>query len=96
MAALRPFGLGNTEPLFVSKNVTVTSVNAVGKEGSHLALRLLGGDTFYKGIFFSANSYSKDVTIGDKVDIVFSAKHSEYNGKTYPEIVIKDLRKSNA
>ena len=37
---LAPFGMGNPEPTFMSKNVLVEDVRLVGAEGKHLKLKL--------------------------------------------------------
>ncbi|MDP2637722.1 MAG: single-stranded-DNA-specific exonuclease RecJ [Candidatus Levybacteria bacterium] len=37
---LAPFGMGNPEPTFISKGVTVDDVRLVGREGKHIKLKL--------------------------------------------------------
>ena len=38
ISTLKPFGVGNPEPVFMTKGVNVISVNKVGKEGNHYEL----------------------------------------------------------
>jgi single-stranded-DNA-specific exonuclease len=74
MNKLKPFGIGNNEPLFLSEKAGISSLNIVGKESNHLSMRLFGGSNFYKAIFFNGSEYAKGLNVGDKVDIVFSIK----------------------
>ena len=53
---LKPYGIGNPEPVFVSRNVGVAGSNFVGKEGSHLSLKLFDGINYYRGIMFDAKN----------------------------------------
>ena len=46
---LVPFGMGNPEPTFLSKNVLVEDVRWVGAEGKHLKLRLACHPEFISG-----------------------------------------------
>ncbi|MFC1756213.1 single-stranded-DNA-specific exonuclease RecJ [Patescibacteria group bacterium] len=92
---LRPYGMGNREPVFASYNLNVTGVNIVGKEQQHLSLRLLDGDKFAKAIYFNYKDYFKEeINTGNKIDIVYTLKKNEFNGKTYIDMIIKDIKKS--
>lgn len=95
VSSLKPFGVGNNEPVFMSENVGVSALNIVGKEQTHLSLRLFSGSEFYKAIFFNGADRAKNLTIGDRVDIAYMVKESEFNGKKYVDLIVKDLRKSN-
>lgn len=90
---LKPFGIENREPLFLSTNVGVTSINLVGKEQKHLSLRLFGEGKVYKAIFFNGVDEIDNLNTGDKVDVVYSVKTNEFNGNINVELIIKDLVK---
>ncbi|OGC70212.1 single-stranded-DNA-specific exonuclease RecJ [candidate division WWE3 bacterium RIFOXYC1_FULL_39_7] len=89
---LQPFGLGNEEPVFMSENLGVVSVDAVGKEKSHLIIKLFDGQEIHKSIYFNAVDNNVAVQMGDKLDIVYTIKKNVYNGKTYIDLVLKDLK----
>ena len=91
---LKPFGMGNAEPLFLSENVGIANMNVVGKDQQHLSLKLLNGANYLKGIFFGGAEYAAVLTIGDRIDVIYSVKESEFNGSQYIELLIKDLRKT--
>ena len=88
---LKPFGMGNNEPLFLSRNVGIASLNTVGKENQHLSLRLESNNKFYKGIFFNEGNRASNLKLGQHVSIVFSIKENNFNGRTSIDLIIKDL-----
>jgi single-stranded-DNA-specific exonuclease len=88
---LRPYGVGNPEPLFVSRAVGVAGANYVGKDGAHLSVKLFDGSTTYKSIMFDAKNLGVPaLTWGSKIDLVYSASLKDYNGKTSVDLIIKD------
>ncbi|MBI2620844.1 single-stranded-DNA-specific exonuclease RecJ [candidate division WWE3 bacterium] len=89
---LKPFGVGNKEPLFLSRNVGLAGIDIVGKEGSHLTLRLFDGRSYHKAIFFNGADRADSLSAGDRIDIVYSLKRNEYNGKTYVDLILEDFR----
>jgi single-stranded-DNA-specific exonuclease len=91
---LKPFGIGNPEPVLLSEKVGVAGLNIVGKESSHYSLRILDDGNFYKGIYFNGVGMNGDLSTGDTVDIVYKIRTSEFNGNKKVELVIEDLRKS--
>ena len=89
---MEPFGIGNLEPVFMSKNVGITSVNTVGKDANHLSFKFLFNGNYYKGILFSRKKEFSNIKIGDSVDIVFNLKSNVYNGKKYMDLMIREMR----
>ena len=94
LETLKPFGIGNEEPVFLSEGLGVTAADKVGAEGKHLSLKLLNNGDFYKAIWFYGGEKDLDFGVGDKVDVVYNIKKNEYNGRVYVDLVVKDLRKS--
>ncbi|OGC47229.1 single-stranded-DNA-specific exonuclease RecJ [candidate division WWE3 bacterium RIFCSPHIGHO2_01_FULL_42_13] len=91
---LKPFGIGNRASLFVSRVVGVVGVDLVGKDRSHLTLRILSAGKQYRAIYFNGAEHKDNISVGDKIDIAFSAERNEYNGNTYVNLVLKDWAKS--
>jgi single-stranded-DNA-specific exonuclease len=89
---LKPFGIGNKEPLFLSENVGVVGLTIVGKESNHLSLRLTDKGNYYKAIYFNGVEGNTDLRTGDRIDIVYKIKESEFNGVKRVELVIEDLK----
>lgn len=90
---MEPFGMGNEQPVFLSEGLGIVSCDVIGKDGSHLKLKLYDGEKYQKAVFFGGSRFEKDFEIGGKVDLVYSLSKNEYNGKTYVDMVVKDYRK---
>lgn len=88
---LKPFGLGNEQPIFCSRNLHVVDVSKVGRDKNHLVLKLTNGDKIVKAVWFNALGIAQELAMGDKVDIAYSLNRNEYNGKVYVDLIIKDL-----
>lgn len=93
---LKPYGIGNPEPLFLSRGVSVSGSNFVGKDNAHLSLRLFDGGSSYKAMVFDAKSLGiGDFETGQKIDIVYTANIKEFNGQTSVDLIIKDFSKAD-
>lgn len=92
---LQPYGQGNKEPVFVSKNMQVVSSSAVGAAGSHLKLTVnpVGGRV-WQLIGFGLGSWSDKLTMRDSIDIVYKLRVNEWNGSRELEGELVDLRLS--
>jgi single-stranded-DNA-specific exonuclease len=88
---LKPFGLGNYEPVFVSEKVGVTAKDLVGKEKNHVTLKLESGSKAYRAIYFNGLKRFEDVEIGEEIDIAYAARSNKYQGSEYVDIVVRDL-----
>lgn len=86
----QPTGYGNPEPVFLSERVKIDSIKAVGKEASHLKMKLMGFD----GIFFDGAKISSELKPSDVVDIVFQIQADQWMGKRRLQLKLLDLRKS--
>lgn len=86
---LKPFGMDNPQPVFLSKGVTVSAVKKVGKDGAHAQLFLEKEGKAVKGILFRNNG--DEITPGKKADIVFTLDQNEWNGNKRIELKIKDV-----
>lgn len=87
---LEPFGMGNPEPLFLLRGVTVCGRRVAG--GHHLQLRLDLGGRQVDAVGF--NLAARDGAPGDRVDILFSAGWNNWNGRRKFQLTLKDLRRS--
>ena len=95
-----PFGEANPEPRFVARGLTVKSVDPVGKDGQHLRLGVAhNSHLIHKTIGFclgdetkSEINWCKKLYIGDKIDLVFTVKRHEWQGRLEPEIRIAEIK----
>jgi single-stranded-DNA-specific exonuclease len=92
---LEPFGMANPQPVFMSKKVEIQDIRTVGKEGSHLKLKLFQKEQeelIFDGIGFSLGEKAKDLHIGDLISIAYVISPDEWNGQDKLQLTIKDLR----
>ncbi len=88
---LSPFGMGNPEPVFVTKEVTIDSMRILGKDGRHLKLVLRQNDTSFEAIAFGMSEFANSVKIGDTVDVAYVLDENTWNGETKLQLKIKDI-----
>ncbi|MBN1178012.1 MAG: single-stranded-DNA-specific exonuclease RecJ [Anaerolineae bacterium] len=92
MEALRPFGEGNPEPLFVSRNVSIRHHRAVGANGAHLKLYLFDGQSVWDGIAFRQGEWLD--RLPEQVDIAYYLQRNEWNGESKLQLNIQDIQPS--
>ncbi len=91
--ALAPFGMGNPEPTFVSRGVTVKNFKLLGRDRTHLKLRLQQDNSQdFDAIGFNLSESANLLKPGDKIDIAYSIDNNTWNGKTTLQLKIKDLK----
>ena len=91
LSRLAPFGSANPEPVFLSRDVEVAEVKAIGDEGSHLRLRLRDGHVTWPAIAFGMGE--RDVQAGRRFDVVYSFCADRGNNGGL-ELRVKDLAPS--
>lgn len=105
LEGLAPFGKGNSEPLFLTQNLEVTSKKRVGSNKNHLKLTVRGkidsGYNYIKAIYFGweadrdkSENHKKGFQQGKKYDIVFKPMVDEWRGRKSLTLNIKDFRPS--
>lgn len=90
---LKPFGIGNEQPVFISRGLGVVNSSVIGKDEKHLKLSLYDGEKYFKAVYFEGAEFEKDLNTGDKIDLVYTLKKNEYNGSSYIDLIVKDYRK---
>ena len=90
MNQLQPFGYGNPEPLFISRNVRVKYKRPVGKDLKHLKMMLTDG-----GVTFDAIAFNQGVQIDrlpDLIDILYTFERNNYRDFSGFQLNIRDMR----
>lgn len=88
---LAPFGMGNPEPVFTSKEVTVESFRVIGKESNHLKLVLSQNSERFDAIAFGMGELGIRLKPGDKIDVAYSLDENTWNGETKLQLKMKDI-----
>jgi single-stranded-DNA-specific exonuclease len=93
MQKLRPFGVDNAQPKFLTKNLTIINIMNMGSDGQHLKLKLQNEDRIlFYAVAFSVIDEWKQLKVGDKVDLVYYIDMNEWNGNRNIQLKIIDLK----
>lgn len=89
-----PVGPGNLRPVFLSENVTIVQTpRIVGTNHIVTSFRQNGNDKVFDAIGFNLGSF---VELLDKsknlVDIVYTIESIQKDGKSYPQIRLRDIK----
>lgn len=96
-----PFGFGNPEPVFLTRNLEVVDAHSVGASSQHLKLRITcpvpassvgGSRVTFDAIGFSLGSKFSSLSPEKRIDLVYNLVVDEWNGKKRLQLKIKDLR----
>ena len=85
-----PFGKDNEEPLFVSEDVNISALRKVGKDQTHLKLEFSKNNKNIAAIAFGMAKL--ELSVGDKVDIVYNLSINQWNGNREIQLMIKDIK----
>lgn len=85
-----PTGVGNPEPVFISKNVEILDSRLVGKDGKHIKLKLKQDEHIFDSIYFGGGEIYSKFTFGKKIDLAFSLEENIWNGYKNLQLRIKD------
>lgn len=92
----RPFGTGNSKPVFLLKNLEIFDVKTFGNDGIHLKLdfRKNSGEIVSAIGFFMQQKLDFAVEKGTKIDLAASVEKNTFNGHTELRLRIVDMRKA--
>lgn len=94
---LKPYGKGNTTPLFAEKNLTVSELRVFGKNRNVVKLRLapVGKNMpLLDAIMFGdGDEIEKEIKTGDKLAVMYELDINEYNGTRSLQLRIRDYKK---
>ncbi|MBN2186850.1 MAG: single-stranded-DNA-specific exonuclease RecJ [Dehalococcoidia bacterium] len=89
---LSPFGKGNPQPVFLSRQVEVTECRSFGNQGKHLELKLRQGDITWRAVDFASQKTREEVT--SHIDIVYSIEKSSWGGEEVLRLNLRDFAPS--
>lgn len=89
-----PFGYGNPEPTFVVHETNIKSARTVGRDNSHLKLKVADPDspTPFEAIAFRMGDWYAKLSPEKAVDLVFSLDENVWNGTSTLQLKVKDLK----
>lgn len=95
LAQLEPTGYANATPVFMSRDVEVASHRVVGKDSSHLQLRLNSGGGGYGAQQIGAIAFRQGAWANfmpQFIDLVYTVNVNEWNGRRNLQLMVQDIR----
>jgi single-stranded-DNA-specific exonuclease len=97
---LEPTGVGNPAPLYISRNVEIRQLRAVGKNKEHLKLSLTDPKSqddhrmpvIVDAIAFQFGCLEGKCKQGDRIDIIYSYEINNFNGRQFLQLNIRDIK----
>ncbi|NOY53590.1 MAG: single-stranded-DNA-specific exonuclease RecJ [Deltaproteobacteria bacterium] len=87
---LKPFGIGNPEPVFQLSGVRPQSVCIVGE--AHLRFQVPCGKGLLNVIGFNLGKYADPLTAAPSSDLLCHLRFNDFNGKRSVQAVLVDIR----
>ncbi|MEB3102016.1 single-stranded-DNA-specific exonuclease RecJ [Ferviditalea candida] len=94
---LEPFGTGNPSPRFVMRELKLSELRTIGKDGKHLKMTMLSPDGNNNGaakeaVGFGFGGLSELISSSSNIDILGEMSVNEWNGIRKPQIILQDMR----
>jgi len=90
--SFQPTGLGNPTPTFATRKVNVLDARVVGRDNSHLKLKLEEGGVVFDAIAFGLGEYRLRLSPDKKIDIAYTLEENFFNGYKALQLKIKDIK----
>jgi single-stranded-DNA-specific exonuclease len=93
MADFSPFGLGNPEPVFATRGVTVESVRLIGAKQNHLKMKIShpSVNNPFDVIGFGQGEWYGKMKQGMSIDIAYTIDKNEWNGTKTLQLKLRDI-----
>ncbi|MBI2453967.1 MAG: single-stranded-DNA-specific exonuclease RecJ [Parcubacteria group bacterium] len=92
----KPWGMANSRPKFVSKNVLIQNVILMGQHREHLKIMVSDSSMMNRQLpllMFRHNGFAQNLKIGDTLDIVYEVDVNEWNGNREIQLMLVDFKK---
>ena len=83
-----PFGMGNSQFVFASREVKVSNLKRVGANNQHLKLKVNG----FEAIAFGMGELLPELSMAKPVDVAFNLTLNEWNKQKGLQLRLKDIR----
>jgi single-stranded-DNA-specific exonuclease len=89
---LAPFGVGNREPLLLSKEVEVVRTETFGSDRRHLRVQLRDRTASAEAIAFDKAAAAPHLPSGRRIDVVYALQCERWDGLDRIRLHLRDLR----
>jgi single-stranded-DNA-specific exonuclease len=87
---LQPTGYGNRRAVFLSRDVLVNDYRAVGRDQSHLKLKVSDGWITYDAIAFRQGHWNQQMP--RRIDLLYNFEVNEFRGQETLQLNVLDLK----
>ncbi|HBB40336.1 MAG: single-stranded-DNA-specific exonuclease RecJ [Nitrospirae bacterium CG18_big_fil_WC_8_21_14_2_50_70_55] len=87
---LEPFGMGNREPLFLTRGARLSRLRRIG-DGSHLAVAVEEGGTTFPGVWFHAGDRLEALRDAPPLDLIYRLKLDDFHDQLRIQIQIQEI-----
>jgi len=87
---LRPFGVGNEEPVLLARNVAAERGSAFGADGRHLKFEVAASGRRFEAVAFGRDGLP--ASAGGRLDLVFTPQRSHFRGARSIRLLFRDAR----
>lgn len=99
ISALAPFGQNNPQPRFISRNLRLDDIVALGYDGQHLKFRVAdAAQPLVRGIWaiaFGGAIEYKNFSVNDCIDLAYYLEVNDFNGHREAQLRVLDMRLAN-
>lgn len=86
---LAPFGMGNPEPVFLTRQVSLDNLKQMGNGSEHIRCRVRQGDMAINAVGWDFSKYLNELT--KNVDIVYKLELNNWNGQQSLRLNLQDF-----
>ena len=89
MQKLSPFGRGNPQPTFLTRQVEVIECRTFGNQDEWLRLKLKQGNVTWQAVDFESQRKREDIP--SQIDIVYNLEKSRWDGEEVLSLNLRDF-----
>ena len=88
---LVPFGVGNPKPVFMTEKVEIAG-EPKKMQGKHIKFWVKQNGRMFEALGWDKAAWANDLRRGDRIDMVYTLRRSEYLGEEQVSLTAEDIR----
>jgi single-stranded-DNA-specific exonuclease len=84
-----PYGQGNPQPKFITKNVEILQADPMGKEGNHLRFLFRHAGVVHQGVQFKTD---KVYATEQYADLVYTVNENHFRGNVTLQLMVEEIK----